>query len=106
MIQVIWTTVRLAGVTTLILLLLATPLAWWLARRPSWWKDVIAAICTLPMVLPPTVIGFYILLALAPSSPLMTPLHGFGVRTLAFTFQGLVIASKALRRGCTANGRE
>ena len=93
MAQVIWTTVRLAGVTTVILLLLATPLAWWLARRPSWWKDVLSAICTLPLVLPPTVIGFYILLALAPSSPLMTPLHVFGVRTLAFTFQGLVIGS-------------
>lgn len=93
MTEVIWTTVRLAAVTTVILLVLATPLAWWLARRPSAWKDAVAALCTLPLVLPPTVIGFYVLLAVAPASPLMSLLHPFGVRTLAFTFQGLVIGS-------------
>ena len=93
MLEVIWTTVRLATVTTVLLLLLATPLAWWLARRPSWWKEVIAAVCALPIVLPPTVIGFYLLIALAPDSPLMVPLHALGVRTLAFTFTGLVIGS-------------
>ena len=91
--EVIWTTVRLATVTTALLLLLATPLAWWLARRPTWWKEIVAAICALPIVLPPTVIGFYLLIALAPDSPLMGPLHVFGVRTLAFTFTGLVIGS-------------
>jgi molybdate transport system permease protein len=91
--EVIWTTVRLAAVTTFLLILLATPLAWWLARRPSWWKEIIAAICALPIVLPPTVIGFYLLIALAPDSPLMSLLHPFGVRTLAFTFTGLVIGS-------------
>ena len=91
--DVIWTTVRLAAVTTVLLILLATPLAWWLARRPSWWKEVIAAVASLPIVLPPTVIGFYLLLALAPDSPLMGLLHPFGVRTLAFTFEGLVIGS-------------
>ncbi|HVY34214.1 MAG TPA: molybdate ABC transporter permease subunit, partial [Caulobacteraceae bacterium] len=93
MADVIWTTVRLAAVTTLLLLALATPLAWWLARRPAWWKEIIAATVCLPIVLPPTVIGFYLLIALAPSSPLMTLLHSFGVRTLAFTFTGLVIGS-------------
>ena len=93
MAQVIWTTVRLAAVTTTVLLILATPLAWWLARRPRWWKDAVAAVCTLPLVLPPTVIGFYVLLAIAPSSPLMSLLRPFGVRTLAFTFPGLVIGS-------------
>ncbi len=93
MAEVIWTTVRLAAVTTFLLILLATPLAWWLARRPSWWKEIIAAICALPIVLPPTVIGFYLLIALAPDSPLMSLLHPFGVRTLAFTFTGLVIGS-------------
>ena len=93
MAEVIWTTVRLAAVTTALLMLLATPLAWWLARRPAWWKEIIAAAVCMPIVLPPTVIGFYLLIALAPASPLMSLLHPFGVRTLAFTFTGLVIGS-------------
>ncbi len=93
MAEVVWTTIRLAAITTVLLLVLATPLAWWLARRPAWWKEIVAAICALPIVLPPTVIGFYLLLALAPDSPLMAPLHAVGVRTLAFTFTGLVIGS-------------
>ena len=91
--QVVWTTLRLAAVTTALLLALATPLAWWLARRPSLLKDAVVAVCALPLVLPPTVIGFYVLLAIAPDSPLMAPLHLVGVRTLAFTFTGLVIGS-------------
>ncbi len=91
--EVIWTTIRLAGLTTFLLLLLATPLAWWLARRPAWWKEIVAALTTLPIILPPTVLGFYLLIAFAPSSPLMAPLHAVGIRTLAFTFEGLVIAS-------------
>ncbi|UAK23467.1 molybdate ABC transporter permease subunit [Sphingomonas nostoxanthinifaciens] len=91
--QVIATTVELALVTTFLLLLLATPLAWWLARSRRWWKEAIGAVTALPLVLPPTVIGFYVLVAVAPDSPLMTPLHAFGVRTLAFTFTGLVIGS-------------
>ncbi len=90
---VILTTVELAAVTTLLLLLLATPFAWWLARSRSWWKELIGALAALPLVLPPTVIGFYVLIALGPESPLMAPLHPFGVRTLAFTFTGLVIGS-------------
>ncbi len=90
---VIATTVELAGVTTILLLLIATPLAWWLARSPRWWKEIIAAVAALPLVLPPTVIGFYVLIALGPASPLMALLHPFGVRTLAFTFEGLVIGS-------------
>ncbi len=93
MADVIWTTVRLAAVTTVLLIVFATPLAWWLARRPAWWKEIIAATVCLPIVLPPTVIGFYLLIALAPSSPMMSLLHPFGVRTLAFTFTGLVIGS-------------
>jgi molybdate transport system permease protein len=91
--QVIWTTLKLAGLTTILLLMLATPLAWWLARSRSWWKEVVAAVTTLPIILPPSVLGFYILIAIAPQSPLMTPLHAFGIRTLAFTFEGLVIGS-------------
>jgi molybdate transport system permease protein len=93
MAEVIWTTVKLAGLTTVILLALATPLAWWLARRRTWWKEVIAAVATLPIILPPSVLGFYLLVALAPASPLMSLLHPFGVRTLAFTFTGLLIGS-------------
>ena len=90
---VIGTTVELAAVTTFFLLLLATPLAWWLARSRHWTKEIVAALSALPLVLPPTVIGFYVLVALGPASPLMTLLHPFGVRTLAFTFTGLVIGS-------------
>ena len=93
MLGVILTTVELAAVTTLLLTLIATPLAWWLARSHSWWKEIVGAIAALPLVLPPTVIGFYVLIALGPQSPLMTLLHPFGIRTLAFTFTGLVIGS-------------
>jgi len=91
--QVVWTTLALAGLTTVILLLLAGPLGWWLARSRSWWKEAVAALTALPIVLPPTVLGFYVLIALGPKSPLMSLLHPFGVRTLAFTFTGLVIGS-------------
>jgi molybdate transport system permease protein len=91
--EVVWTTLRLAGLTTVLLLVLATPIAWWLAGRRAWWKEIVSAVTTLPIILPPSVLGFYLLIAIAPQSPLMTPLHAFGVRTLAFTFEGLVIGS-------------
>jgi molybdate transport system permease protein len=91
--QVVLTTVELASLTTLILLVLAAPLAWWLAQGQAWWKEAVAALVSLPVILPPTVLGFYVLIALGPASPLMTLLHPFGVRTLAFTFTGLVIGS-------------
>lgn len=91
--QVVGVTVALAALTTLILLALAAPLAWWLARGRGWWKEAVAAVVSLPIVLPPTVLGFYLLIALGPQSPLMALLHPFGVRTLAFTFTGLVIGS-------------
>ncbi len=90
---VVATTFELALVTTVLLLLLATPLAWWLARSRTAWKEVVGALSALPLVLPPTVIGFYVLVALGPASPLMTVLHPFGIRSLAFTFTGLVIGS-------------
>ncbi len=90
---VILTTIELAAVTTLLLLVLGTPLAWWLARSRSGWKEIVGALTALPLVLPPTVIGFYVLIALGPQSPMMILLHPFGVRTLAFTFTGLVIGS-------------
>jgi len=90
---VLLTTAALAGVTTALLLMIATPLAWWLARSRAWWREPVAAVAALPLVLPPTVLGFYLLIALGPQSPLMALLHPFGVRTLAFTFTGLVIGS-------------
>jgi molybdate transport system permease protein len=91
--QVVSTTVALASLTTLILLVVAAPLGWWLARTRSAWREVVAAVTALPIVLPPTVLGFYMLAALGPDSPLMALLHPFGVRTLAFTFTGLVVGS-------------
>ncbi|HEY0651393.1 molybdate ABC transporter permease subunit [Phenylobacterium sp.] len=93
MLPVIWLTLKLAGVTTAILLLAATPLAWWLARSRGFAGELVGALVALPIVLPPTVLGFYLLIALSPSSPLMAPLQAFGIRTLAFTFTGLVIGS-------------
>lgn len=93
MTEVVLTTLRLAALTTVLLLVLATPIAWWLSRRRTWWKEAVAAAVTLPIILPPSVLGFYLLVCLAPQSPLMNLLHPFGVRTLAFTFTGLVIGS-------------
>jgi molybdate transport system permease protein len=91
--EVLWVTAKLAGVTTLVLLFLATPLAWWLARSRSRSVEVVGALVGLPIVLPPTVLGFYLLIALGPHSPLMAPFQAIGIRTLAFTFEGLVIGS-------------
>ena len=86
-------TVTLAAVTTACLLVIATPIAWWLARRRNLFKDALTAVVALPIVLPPTVLGFYLLVAMGPASPLMGWLHPFGIRTLNFTFAGLVIGS-------------
>ena len=93
MAEVISTTVRLAAVTTFLLLLTATPIAWWLARGQSVAREIVGAAVGLPILLPPTVLGFYLLIALSPDSLLMAPLQALGVRTLAFTFTGLVIGS-------------
>lgn len=65
--QAIWLTVRLAGIVTLILLLVGTPIAWWLARSKAWWKGPVGAVVALPLVLPPSVLGFYLLLAMGPN---------------------------------------
>ena len=93
----IWTPVRLtielATITTLAVLVVATPLAWWLARSNAWYKETISTIVALPMVLPPTVLGFYLLVMLGPSGPGGAIANLWGARTLAFTFTGLVIAS-------------
>ena len=91
--DVVRLTAELAALTTVLLLVLATPIAWWLARSRRWWREPVAAFAALPIVLPPTVLGFYLLIALGPASPLMALLHPFGIRTLAFTFTGLVIGS-------------
>jgi len=86
-------TVELAAITTLILLLVGTPLAWWLARTEAWWKEGVAAVVAMPLVLPPTVLGFYLLVALGPDGPGGAIAALWGGRTLAFTFGGLIIGS-------------
>jgi len=86
-------TLELASVTTIILLILGTPIAWWLARSRAWWKEAAATIVALPIVLPPTVLGFYLLVALGPSGPGGLIAGLWGARTLAFSFEGLVIGS-------------
>ena len=91
--QAVLITLKLASIVTVLLLLIGTPIAWWLARTRSWLKGPVGAVVALPLVLPPTVIGFYMLLAMAPTGPIgaMTGALGFG--SLAFTFSGLVVAS-------------
>ena len=91
--QPIRLTLELASLTTVILLLVGTPVAWWLSRSKSWWKEGIAAFVAIPLVLPPTVLGFYLLVALGPSGPGGMLAALWGGRTLAFTFPGLVIGS-------------
>lgn len=91
--QAIWLTVRLAGIVTLILLLLGTPIAWWLARSKAWWKGPVGAVVALPLVLPPSVLGFYLLLAMGPNGPVGQLTQSLGLGLLPFTFWGLVLAS-------------
>ncbi|WP_142847160.1 molybdate ABC transporter permease subunit [Telmatospirillum sp. J64-1] len=88
--EIVWLTLKLATISTLVLLVVGTPLAWWLARTKAWWKEIVAAIVALPIVLPPTVLGFYLLVVMSPDSLLSTLLGGRG---LAFSFEGLVIGS-------------
>ena len=92
-VQAIWLTLKLATLTTLILLVIATPLAWWLANTPSRWRAAVNALVTLPLVLPPTVLGFYLLLAMGPDGPLGRLTQALGVGTLSFSFTGLLIGS-------------
>jgi len=86
-------TLRLAVTTMALLLLLCTPLAWWLARTHSRWRGPVSAVVALPLVLPPTVIGFYMLVALGPNGPLGQLTTALGLGTLPFTFWGLVLGS-------------
>lgn len=86
-------TLRLAGTVTILLLLLGTPIAWWLARTRSWWKGPVSALVALPLILPPTVLGFYLLLAMGPNGWIGQLTQSLGLGTLPFTFWGLVVAS-------------
>jgi molybdate transport system permease protein len=86
-------TLKLATITTVILLVVGTPIAWWLARTRSRWKGVVGAVVALPLVLPPTVLGFYLLITLGPNGPVGQLTQSLGLGTLPFTFPGLVVAS-------------
>lgn len=91
--QAVWLTVRLATIVTLILLIVGTPLAWWLARSQTRWKGLVGAVVALPLVLPPSVLGFYLLLAMGPNGPLGHFTQALDTGPLPFTFGGLVVAS-------------
>ena len=91
--QAISLTLQLASVTTVLLLLLATPVAWWLAQTRSVWRAPVASLVALPLVLPPTVLGFYLLVALGPHGPIGQFMQWAGWGTLAFSFWGLVLGS-------------
>lgn len=91
--QAVWLTLKLASMTTALLLVLATPLAWWLARTASPWRAPVGALVSLPLVLPPTVLGFYLLVALGPHGPLGSLTQALGWGLLSFTFSGLLIGS-------------
>lgn len=86
-------TLELAGTTTVLLLALCTPLAWWLAHTRSRWRGPVGAVVALPLVLPPTVIGFYLLVTMGPNGPIGHLTESLGLGRLPFTFPGLVIGS-------------
>lgn len=92
-IAAIFLTLKLASTVTALLLLVGTPIAWWLARTQSWWKGPVSALVAMPLVLPPTVIGFYLLLAMGPQGFIGQLTQSLGLGTLPFTFWGLVVAS-------------
>ncbi|MBF0427435.1 MAG: molybdate ABC transporter permease subunit [Magnetococcales bacterium] len=89
----VWLTLQLASVTTLILLVFGTPIAWWLSHTRSGWKGAVGALVALPIVLPPTVLGFYLLIFLGPDGPIGQLTSSLGLGVLPFTFSGLVVAS-------------
>ncbi len=89
----LWLTLQLASVTVVVLLLVGTPLAWWLAFTSSRFRTIVESIVALPLVLPPTVLGFYLLMALGPNGPIGGPWKDLTGAALSFTFTGLVIAS-------------
>jgi molybdate transport system permease protein len=89
----VWLTLQLATLSTVLLLILGTPLAWWLAQTRSRWRAPVGALVALPLVLPPTVLGFYLLLLLGPEGWVGQLTHMLGWGSLTFTFQGLVLGS-------------
>jgi molybdate transport system permease protein len=89
----IWLTVKLATLVTVLLLFIGTPIAWWLSRTRSWLKGPVGAVVTLPLVLPPTVLGFYLLLLMGPHGPVGQAMESMGLSRLPFSFAGLVVAS-------------
>jgi molybdate transport system permease protein len=91
--QAISLTIRLAGIVTVVLLMVGTPIAWWLANTKTRWKGPVGAVVALPLVLPPSVLGFYLLLAMGPKGPVGRLTQALGVGLLPFTFEGLVVAS-------------
>jgi molybdate transport system permease protein len=93
MLSALWVTLKLASLTTAVLMLLATPVAWWLSQTSSRWRPVVSALVTLPLVLPPSVLGFYLLVALGPQGPLGQLTQSLGWGVLSFTFTGLLIGS-------------
>lgn len=97
----VWLTLKLATVVTILLMLVGTPIAWWLARTQSVFKGVVGALVALPLVLPPTVIGFYMLVVMGPHGPVGRLTESLGLGLLPFTFPGLVIASIFYSLPCT-----
>lgn len=93
MFEAVLLTLKLATLTTLMLLCIGVPLAWWLARCQRWWAEPVAALVALPLVLPPTVLGFYLLIAMGPEGPIAPLLQHYGITSLAFTFPGLILGS-------------
>lgn len=91
--QAVWLTLKLASVTTMLLLLIATPLAWWLAHSRKWYKGMVAALVALPLVIPPTVLGFYLLLLMGPHGVVGEVTAALNLGRLPFTFAGLVVGS-------------
>jgi molybdate transport system permease protein len=91
--QAIWLTLKLATVTTLLLLLIATPLAWWLTHSKKWYANIASALVSLPLVLPPSVLGFYLLLLMGPHGPVGDLTTALNLGRLPFTFYGLVVGS-------------
>lgn len=91
--QAVLLTLKLAATVTVLLLLIGTPIAWWLARTKSWMKGPVGAVVSLPLVLPPTVIGFYMLLAMGPWGLIGKLFNTMGWGALPFTFGGIVVAS-------------
>lgn len=89
----IWLTLKLASIVTLLLLLLGTPVAWWLAQTRSRFKSIVSAVVALPLVLPPSVLGFYLLVTMGPNGPIGQATQALGIGLLPFTFPGLVVGS-------------